>query len=69
MKTYMVFDGRAKDDVDRAFCLESIGKVSLNRAIKQYKNSWGHTDAVLVSYDDDGEELVNEEIVWEALGD
>lgn len=58
-KYYMVYDGRAHTDEDSASILECIGETTREKAIAEFKNSWGDTDSILFEYDISGETLSN----------
>lgn len=62
-KYYLLFDGRANYDIDRASILETIGEMSLKRACAEVARDWEDTDAVLVEYDVTGDELIDERII------
>jgi len=63
MSLFMVMDGRANFDIDRASVLECIGEVSLSEAKRQIKKGWSGHDAVLVEYDCSGDTLTNPRVV------
>lgn len=58
---YMVLDSRAQFDSNSAVVLECLGN---NRpSMKKLSKEWGQQGAVLVRYNQSGNELTNEEIV------
>ena len=62
-KVYIVYDGRAKHDVENASILECISHVKRGEAIAEFHDMWGDEDAVLYEYDDDNGNLINGELV------
>ncbi|HEN3233961.1 TPA: hypothetical protein U5D48_004457 [Yersinia enterocolitica] len=58
---YMVLDSRAQVDSDRAVVLECLG--NHRPSMKSLSKDWGQQGAVLVKYNQSGNELTNEEIV------
>ena len=71
MKAYILYDGRAEYDTDRASVLEFVGHS--RRDIKSAINFWRDHDAVLVEYDADDGTLRNEKVIghirdgWKSL--
>ena len=68
-KQYIVYDGRAKYDEDRASVLETFGEETIGKkadrqtAIDYFRNTWADHDAVLFEYEDNGVNLVCGELV------
>ena len=73
MKAYVLYDGRAEYDTDRASVLEFVGHT--RKSIKDAIYFWRGHDAVLVEYDSDGGILTNEKVIghiklgWRGLKD
>lgn len=66
-REYILFDGRATYDVDRASVLEALGQhPSLEAALKSARQTWHGVDSVLVSYRVEGDQLVDEQIHYAA---
>ncbi len=63
---YIVYDGRANFDEDKACVLDCIGETTEEAAIKEFEESWNGHDAVLFCYEDNGEELVNGKLIKSA---
>lgn len=66
MKAYILYDGRAEYDTDRASVLEFVGHS--RRDIKTALNFWRGYDGVLVEYDSDGSNLTNEKVIGHIRG-
>lgn len=63
-KAYIVFDGRARHDVDDATIFEVMDEgLSRKRAISNFNQDYADMDAVLFEYDVDDAELINGEEV------
>ena len=58
-KYYIVFDGRARYDEDKAAIYECFDSESKGSAIRDFKRDYKHEDAVLFEYDVDGDNLAN----------
>ncbi|AYX13995.1 hypothetical protein GBL98_20790 [Yersinia pseudotuberculosis] len=58
---YMVLDSRASSDINSAAVLECLG--NHRPSMKSLSKDWGQQGAVLVKYNQSGNELTNEEIV------
>ena len=57
---YLVYDGRAHYDLDRAVCHCALGSMTEEKAIKEFKHDWEEMGAVLMSYEcDESDTLTN----------
>jgi len=59
MKTYIVYDGRAHDDPDKATILDYMGEIPKKEALKEFKREWRNQDACLFEYSSKGNKLTN----------
>lgn len=62
---YMVMDGRAKYDTDRASVLCVIGEISEKKARREFVNDWSGFDACLVRYEIGDNEIKNPTVIGE----
>lgn len=62
-RVYLVYDSRASYDINRASVLEALGSYrSVSAAMEVAQKLWSGQGAVLVSYQNDGANLTDEQI-------
>lgn len=62
MKGWIIYDGRAMFDIDRAFVLEACCEMT-KKQLRRLLDNWKDFDAVLVEYDEKNNELTNERLI------
>ena len=68
MKTYMVMDSRAFNDIDSSIVLECVGDYEdYNKALVE-ADEWHNTDAVLVEFDISKENMaINPVLIYDFM--
>ena len=62
-KTYIIYDGRAVYDVDRASIIECVSDVTEKELRAYFRREYANMDAVCFEYDNDGDKLINGEMM------
>lgn len=52
MQSYFIYDGRARNDIDSAFCIECFQSKNDNQAAKYHAKNYKNQDTVLCDKDD-----------------